>query len=113
MIIPDPDQCPPEIRGALQMFVDHGIEPGDFTRCVLCNDLAGACARAHPTIAHALVHILAYCNAALPAPCWGSPAKVRQWIDDKREGKRAHLTIANVSDLASDQPKEGARTHGS
>lgn len=112
MIVPDLEQCPQEIRDALGMYVDHGLEPGSFTRCVLCNDLAGACARAHPTIAHALVHILAYCNAALPAPCWGSEAKFNAWIAAKRAGELKHLTIANVSDLPSDRPNKGQATHG-
>ena len=37
---------PEHTKGALDRYVDHGLEPGGFLTAVLTNDLFGAVARA-------------------------------------------------------------------
>jgi hypothetical protein len=40
---------PELMRGGIQRYVEHGVQPGQFLSAVLCNDLRGAISRADST----------------------------------------------------------------
>lgn len=80
---------------ALNRYVKHGIQPGDFLYAVLTNDLFGAFGHADWENLRAMYEIVSYLYNDTPANCWGSPAIVRAWMEcttlarEKRELAKA------------------------
>ncbi len=72
-----------EIKASLERYVNHKIPTGSFLRAVLENDLKEACGRADMINKHRLFEIVSICYNDLPGNCWGSPEKVRAWLDEK------------------------------
>lgn len=70
--------------GALQLYIDHGIEPGSFMEAMLSNDLRGACAMSDEENRHCIFEWVNLFYNELPSDSWGSPEKYRNWI--KRGG---------------------------
>ena len=66
--------------GAIERFVEHGIEPGSCTRAILENNLRDAFARADEETREIMFYIVSYCYNEIPSNCWGSREKVDQWI---------------------------------
>jgi hypothetical protein len=62
-------------------YVNEHIETGGFLRAVLENDLREACDRADPLSRPVLADLVTYIELILPAECWGSPEKVKAWLD--------------------------------
>lgn len=73
-------QISPATVAELLRYRDERIPPGDFLRCVLENDLAGACGRADSFNQRALHDIVSFCWNELPSICWGSPKAVHTWL---------------------------------
>lgn len=68
---------------ALRRYVFERRQPGHFLTAILENDLMEAVGRADK---HNIVAIPAWCALLYndtPAPCHGSPEKVRAWLDAK------------------------------
>jgi len=84
----DPDgeyaDLPDRTRLALDEWAEYGQLPGGFVTAVLENDLMGAMSRADLSNAAAIDAITKYVYNHLPAACWGSPEKVREWRQSKR-----------------------------
>ena len=74
---------------SLRGYVDHGIPTGDFLEAVLSNDLFAAIGRADDSTLANLQGICRYVYHDIPAPCWGSPAKVNAWLSMKRAARAA------------------------
>lgn len=72
---------PPNIKSAIDSYVDHGHSTGGFVYAVLCNDLVEAVARADTESFAFLLHICKYVFNFVPAPCWGSKKKVTNWLN--------------------------------
>jgi hypothetical protein len=72
----------------IQRYVDMHIETGAFLRAVLENDLRGASARgADMETCRALSELVVYLELNVPEQCWGSPEKVKAWLDfDHQQG---------------------------
>ena len=64
-------------------YVKEGIPPGGFVRAVLENDLMGSCSRADEENAAALHDICSCIYNKVPTACYGSPEKVREWLNSK------------------------------
>jgi hypothetical protein len=81
--------APVHILDSINRFVEHGLEPGSFVKAVLSNDLAGAFKTADTASLRGLEDILGYCRWKIPATCWGSPAKVKNWrgIQSPKQGE--------------------------
>lgn len=75
---------PEHMRGAIERYLNHGIEPGGFMMAVLCNDLVGALGRADHINRERIHDIVEYLYNNAPAACWGSPGKVSAWIEARR-----------------------------
>lgn len=76
----DYSDLPEHMQGAMQRYIDNGIEPGGFLTAVLCNDLMRAIGRAD-SINRGRIHDYVtwlYNNA--PPSCFGSEEKVDAWM---------------------------------
>jgi hypothetical protein len=73
--------CPQDIQESLQLYVEHRVPPGDFLYAVLTNNLRESFGRADDENRAALFEIVAYCWNHIPSVCWGSPARVSEWLN--------------------------------
>lgn len=77
-------EIPTNIKDAIDLYVDKGIQPGSFTTAVLANDLKGAFGRADVISERNMKQIVSYVYNNIPSLCQGSYDKVDNWI--KRGG---------------------------
>ena len=68
------------VVGGLRRYVVSRIPTGGFLRAVLENDLKSAAQQADAVNYGQLARIVEFCNDAIPFICWGSPAKVNEWL---------------------------------
>ena len=66
---------------ALDRYVKHRIPTGGFLQAVLENDLSGALGRADDENRRDIYEIVSYCYNHIPSVCWGSPEKVKEWLE--------------------------------
>ena len=74
-----PERMEPSIR----RYIDDKVLPGDFLQAVICNDLKEAVGRADEENMDNLPAYAAYFYNEAPATCWGSPEKMKAWIESK------------------------------
>jgi hypothetical protein len=74
---------PEYTMNALNLYVEHGIVPGSFLCAVLENNLVRAVGRADRENLAALPDIVKYIYNELPSTCWGSPARVNEYLESK------------------------------
>lgn len=92
------EQIPARMQDALRRYVLEGIRPGDFLTAVICNDLRGAIGRADEENSPLLrLYVLWLYNVA-PAACWGSPDKMREWMNARAQEKSIAELEASISD---------------
>ena len=72
---------PERMHGGIQRYIEQHAMPGDFLMAVVCNNLKEACARADDENMLLLPVYAAFFYHEAPAACWGSPEKVRAWLD--------------------------------
>ena len=72
---------PEHMIGALSRYVFDGLQPGSFLEAVLCNDLRRAVERANDKNSDNLPNWIMLLYNYVPAACWGSPDKYRQWVE--------------------------------
>lgn len=77
----DYSELPEHMRGAMQRYMEHGIEPGSFLMSVLSNDFMGAVGRADSTNKHRLADYATWLYNFAPPASFGSPAKVDAWVE--------------------------------
>ena len=75
------DLIPAYSMSSIHRYIDEHQRVGGFLTAVLSNDLAGSIRRADPDNLGALLSILGYLHYDAPAQCWGSPEKVRRWLE--------------------------------
>jgi hypothetical protein len=68
---------------SLKSYVENKVPPGGFLYAVLSNDLTGACAKADEHNQKQLFDIVNYVYNNLPYNSWGSPEKVKKWLNNK------------------------------
>jgi hypothetical protein len=76
---------PAHMRQGLLDYLRYGMRPGQFLQAVLSNDLAEACARADVENQLALFAYVFVLTNYAPSASWGSPDRVRAWIERGRE----------------------------
>jgi hypothetical protein len=74
---------PEHLRGSMQRYIEHRIEPGGFLLALLSNDLREACGRADAVNRHLLFEIVTWLYSEAPSPCWGSPQNVIAWLQPR------------------------------
>ena len=72
---------PEHMHGGVTRYVLHHIQPGDFLTAVASNALWDAFARADESNIAAMHNWVKWFYNEAPAPCWGSPAKVTEWLN--------------------------------
>ena len=65
---------------ALQRYVATGCHLGDFLRCVVCNDLKGACGHADDDNLRNLPAFVVWLYNEAPALCHGSQEAYVAWL---------------------------------
>ena len=68
---------------SIQRYVNYKVSPGHFVRAVLENDLFEAFGRGDEENLDALKEIVIYVYSYIPSACWGSPGKVKEWLEVK------------------------------
>lgn len=58
---------------------------GQFIMAVLSNDLRESIARADDFNRPLMLQIVSYCHNEIPSICWGSPEKVKDWLEMPKE----------------------------
>lgn len=69
------------IKESLERYVEHKIPTGGFLEAVLSNNLVEAVGRADSENIQRLPEIVRYVYNKLPSSCWGSPEKVKEWLN--------------------------------
>jgi len=69
------------LRGSLERYLNHGINPGGFLTAVLENDLSGAVMRADYVNKHYLVDIASFVFSRMPAASAGRVGAMDYWRD--------------------------------
>jgi hypothetical protein len=83
------NKIPERIKQGLDRYMEYGVLPGHFLKCVLMNDLLGAVRRADPDSHAALREIVFYVYDKLPGESIGSQEKVLAWSEKKRAAATA------------------------
>ena len=78
----------PDILDSIRRYAEHGVPTGSFLRAVLENDLREAFGRADDDNREAMFHIVRFCWNEIPGDCWGTPARVKAWIDKHAEARK-------------------------
>lgn len=76
---------PERTKQTIDDYVERGYQPGGFVTAVLENNLVDAVSRADRENLEHLKEICQYVYWNIPADCWGSKAKVKDWLKNKRE----------------------------
>ena len=66
-------------------MVVNRIGMGSFLEAVLCNDLWEACSLADDNNLWILPVIVAWLYNNVPAACWGSSGKYKEWVEFEDE----------------------------
>jgi len=73
---------PDYMMEGLELYIEHGVEPGHFLSAVIKNDLADAVGRADDHNLRNLPAYVGYLYNEAPATCWGSAEKMKAWVAD-------------------------------
>lgn len=73
------------IFGALERYLNHGIDAGGFMMSVLENNLCEAFARADMQNARNMKNIVSYVYNHMPSNAWGSKEKVAAYIQSLKQ----------------------------
>lgn len=72
-------KLPEQFREGVQLYIEHGIQPGSFLRAVICNDLREAVNRADAHALEVLPELVRFFYWEAPAKCHGSHYKMTMW----------------------------------
>lgn len=64
----------------VQLYIEHGIQPGHFLTALFSNDFMEACKRADDSNAAALYKWAKFIYSQMPIGSYGSPDKFAAWI---------------------------------
>ena len=77
---------PERMKSAIDRYVADHTPTGGFLEAVLSNDLTGALGMADEENRAMLFNIVSYCYNEIPGDCWGTPAKVHEWLAARHAG---------------------------
>jgi len=77
----DYTKLPPHMRGSMQRYYERGIPGGNFLTAILENRFVGAILHADEVNLSDLENCAIFLAWEIPTTCWGSPEKVRKWIE--------------------------------
>lgn len=71
---------PEHMQNSMRLYIEHGVDPGDFLRLIICNDFAHAAGRADFVNQHSLLDYCMFLVNDMPMQAWGSNDKYNAWI---------------------------------
>ncbi len=71
---------PEHLRGGFQRYIENHVEPGQFIRAVLENNLMEAFGRADAICLASMFQIVGFVYNEMPGVSHGSPEKVTAWL---------------------------------
>ena len=74
------EKLPSHLRDGIRLYIEYKIKPGQFLTAVLENNLSQAVNRADDNSLSNLKEIVCFVYNDLPGNCWGSPDRVRGWL---------------------------------
>jgi hypothetical protein len=74
----------------LHRYIESGIDPGEFLRAVLRNDLIESFRTADIYNASTMRVLVKYVSNEVPTVCYGSSDKVRDWIEYHAKQRQTH-----------------------
>lgn len=77
----DYSRLPEGLREGMRRYIERGVPTGRFLRLFLSNDLMGAMGHADDLNRYAFWPIAVFLFNEAPAACYGSPEKVKAWIE--------------------------------
>ena len=80
----------------IKNYVLDGIPPGGFLEAVFCNNLKESFGRADAKNREAIADIVRFLYNEIPHTCWGSPGRVKNWLQIKRE-EREKNGLENIT----------------
>jgi len=78
---------PQRMMGAIDRYVNQGIQPGHFLTAVISNDLKEALSRADEENLDNLSAYVSYFYNKAPSACWGSEEKMKAWLESFKMGE--------------------------
>ena len=82
----DYELIPEHMREGMQLYLEDGVEPGSFLRALLENNFIEACRRADNINRYRLLDWADFLWNEMPGDSWGSPEKVRVWMEKCAKG---------------------------
>lgn len=74
----------PYMSGAVERYLENGIEPGSFLAALICNDLREAIARADDNNGRNLTAWVQWFYNNAPSNSWGSRPAYQAWITERQ-----------------------------
>ncbi len=104
------EQINPRIIASIRRYADEHCPTGPFLQAVLSNNLVGACARADNDNIRVIPEIVKYVYNEIPGSCWGSPEKVKAWLEARppRDEKRQEY-ISDAREIIQAYQEEKGR----
>jgi hypothetical protein len=78
---PNYDKLPENFREPVRRYIEDGKRPGGALCAILANNLLDATCRLQPDLLSHLKDIVLWFHWEVPALCWGSPERVKTWLD--------------------------------
>lgn len=79
---------PERFKSSIELYLEYGILPCSFLQSVLENDLKMAFANADVQSVRELPGLVCWLYNRIPIGAWGSPEKVRDWVEERHEIQR-------------------------
>jgi hypothetical protein len=87
------DKINPNIIASIRRYADEHCPTGGFLEAVLSNDLKEAVGRADDENIRVIPEIVCYCYNEIPNRCWGSPERVRAWLEQMKDYNRPDESV--------------------
>jgi len=100
---------PHHLRDAILRYLLGGIRPGDFLSAVISNNLFEAIGSADKESRDGLFSICSFFYNEVPAPCFGSPAKMETWLEKSESSKRLRERCFGISEEGPPTEQEEKR----
>jgi len=72
-------RLPEHIQHGTQLYIEHGVLPGDFEQAVICNKLKESFMYADDINLHHMFDIVSFWYNEAPIGCWGSAERMKEW----------------------------------
>lgn len=82
------DLIPEYMRESVRAYIFEGQPVGHFLTAFLSNDLKETFGRADTENRLCIHDYITFFYNYAPSPCWGSPEKVRAWIEKHQEDRK-------------------------